>query len=251
MKNIKTILSLALAAAFILLCVTACSGSKPEDASDAETSSEAVSEDAEVKTDYLVLVNKENKLPENWDETVVYEKYLNTLPDGIELNEDNDYLKTFEYQVEKKALEAFKALKEDCEKDGITILMDSTYRSIERQQEVWDEFVEKEGEDYAKKYVAPPGGSEHHTGLAIDICIIKDGKIINNNDDMIAEKDIFAKIHEKLAAHGFILRYPETKEDITGFGYEPWHFRYIDDPDLAKEIMDKGICFEEYKAENK
>jgi D-alanyl-D-alanine carboxypeptidase len=63
---------------------------------------------------------------------------------------------------------------------------------------------------------------------------------------MIAEKEIFDKIHAKLADYGFILRYPEGKEDITGYSAEPWHFRYIGDVDAAKEIMSKGITFEEY-----
>ena len=97
-----------------------------------------------------------------------------------------------------------------------------------------------------KKYVAVPGFSEHHTGLAIDICLIKDGKVIDDDDDMIAERKIFAKIHEKLADYGFLLTYLEGKDDITGYSYEPWHLRYIDSVDLAKEITEKGLTFEEY-----
>ena len=54
------------------------------------------------------------------------------------------------------------------------------------------------------------------------------------------------KLDKKLANYGFILRYPEGKDDITGYSYEPWHFRYIDDVKIAKEIMDKNITFEEY-----
>ena len=68
---------------------------------------------------------------------------------------------------------------------------------------------------------------------------------------MIAEKEIFAKVHEKLPKYGFILRYLEGKDDKTGYSYEPWHFRYINDPALAKEIMDKGITLEEYLGESK
>ena len=63
---------------------------------------------------------------------------------------------------------------------------------------------------------------------------------------MIAQKEIFAKIHSKLAKYGFILRYPEGKKDSTGYAYEPWHFRYINDSKIAKEIMGKGLTFEEY-----
>ena len=63
---------------------------------------------------------------------------------------------------------------------------------------------------------------------------------------MIAEKEIFAKIHKKLADYGFILRYLEDRDNITGYSYEPWHLRYINSKEIAKEIMDKDITFEEY-----
>ncbi|MBQ1553768.1 MAG: D-alanyl-D-alanine carboxypeptidase family protein, partial [Clostridia bacterium] len=77
-------------------------------------------------------------------------------------------------------------------------------------------------------------------------CIEKDGVRIDDNDDMIAEKEIFSKIHAKLADHGFILRYLEGKDDITGYAYEPWHFRYVDSPEIAHEITDAGLTLEEY-----
>ena len=79
----------------------------------------------------------------------------------------------------------------------------------------------------------------------MDIVIRKDGVLIYENEDMIAEPEIFAKIHEKLADYGFILRYLEGKEDITGYGYEPWHFRYVGE-DAAKKITEKGLTLEEY-----
>ena len=63
---------------------------------------------------------------------------------------------------------------------------------------------------------------------------------------MIAEKEIFSKIHAKLADYGFILRYLNGREDSTGYTYEPWHLRYIGDKNIAKEIMDKNITLEEY-----
>ena len=76
--------------------------------------------------------------------------------------------------------------------------------------------------------------------------LMKDGKEISDNDEMIAEREIFAKIHPKLAKYGVILRYLEGRKDSTGYDYEPWHFRYIDSPEIAKEIMDKNITLEEY-----
>ena len=66
------------------------------------------------------------------------------------------------------------------------------------------------------------------------------------NENMAQYPEMWEKIHAKLADYGFILRYLESKEHITGYGYEPWHLRYIDDVDISKEISAKGITFEEY-----
>ena len=70
--------------------------------------------------------------------------------------------------------------------------------------------------------------------------------LIYENEDMIAEPEIFAKIHEKLADYWFILRYPDWKDDITWYSYEPRHLRYIWDVNVAKEIMDNWLTLEEY-----
>ena len=181
---------------------------------------------------YFQLVNKTHKLPEDWESMVVLEEAVNRYGE--------------KYLVEKNALANFLELQKELLEEGIIIELDSTTRSVAEQQKLWDDWIIEFGEDYVKKYVAVPGFSEHHTGLAIDVCIEKDGKRIDDNDEMIAEKEIFAKVHEKLAKYGFILRYLEGKEDITGYGYEPWHFRYINNPAIAKEIMDAGITLEEY-----
>ena len=202
-------------ASLVLVCIFTLTGCKKEN-----------------KINYMVLVNKQNKLPDDWEA-------------NVELVESkNKYGET--YKVEKKALEKFLEMREELAKEGIVIELDSVTRSVAEQQTLWDNWTVEYGEDYVKKYVAVPGYSEHHTGLAIDICIEKDGKRINDNDEMIAEKEIFAQIHTKLAKYGFILRYLDGKDDITGYGYEPWHFRYIDDAAIAKEIMDKGLTLEEY-----
>lgn len=204
---------------------------QPEEAVQENMETEA----AEADYDYMILVNKTHKLPDDWEDKVV-------LAEG-----KNIYGET--YLVEEKALESFEALREELLEEGIDIELDSVTRSVAEQQELWDEWTIEYGEDYVKKYVAVPGYSEHHTGLAIDICIDKDGVRINDNDEMIAEREIFGKIHERLADYGFILRYLEGADAITGYSYEPWHFRYINDPAVAKEIMDAGITFEEYLGE--
>lgn len=188
------------------------------------------------ETDYMILVNKQHLLPENWEETIELETAHNSF-------DDRDFL------VEKETLKAFNMLREALLVEGIDIELDSTYRTVAYQEELMERFKKEYGEEYALATVATPGASEHHTGLAIDVCIIKDGVVIDENEDMIAEREIFARIHEKLPLYGFILRYPEGKEDITQYGFEPWHFRYIGDVEIATEIYEKGITFEEYLGE--
>ena len=184
--------------------------------------------------DYLVLVNKTSQLPDNWEKSIDLVEAKNAWKEDI--------------KVEKEAYEQYKKLAKDLKEEGIEIKLDSVYRSVKDQQDLWDEWSNdpEKGIDYVRKFVAVPGYSEHHTGLAIDICLKKDGKLIFDNDEMIAEKDIFSKIHKKLADYGFILRYLENREDSTGYTYEPWHLRYVGSKKIAKEIMDKNITFEEY-----
>ena len=182
---------------------------------------------------YLILVNKKHKLPDD------YESKVNLI--YAENSIDN---RTF--QIEKTTYEYFEVLREELlNKNSIQIELDSVYRSVAEQQEIWDEFMKERGEEYTKEYVAVPGYSEHHTGLAVDICLVVDGRIIDDNDEMIAQTEIFKVIHSKLADHGFILRYLEGKESITGYNYEPWHFRYVGEK-YAKEIQSKNITLEEY-----
>ena len=183
------------------------------------------------KNIYLALVNKKHKLPDNWLDLIELVTTKNSL--------------SREFQVEWVTLKHFEGLRKKLLKEGIDIELDSTYRSVKSQEELWDEFEKLYGREYCEKYVAIPGFSEHHTGLAVDVCLIKDGKVIDDNDEMIAEKEIFAKVHSHLADYGFILRYMEGKENITGYSYEPWHFRYVGKK-VAKEIKRRNITLEEY-----
>ncbi len=185
------------------------------------------------KTDYLVLVNVENGVPDGFDDTVemVYA--------------DNGF--GMVYSVEKKTYEAFLSLREELLKnDGIRTELISACRSKEEQEETFKRYIDNFGLEYAKKYVAVPGCSEHQTGLAIDVGIVIGGKLIRTVDELLEAESLFKIIQRKLPDYGFILRYPKDKEAITKIAYESWHFRYIDSPEIAKEITDKGICFEEY-----
>lgn len=184
---------------------------------------------------YLTLVNKTHELPANWEKLVQIDTVKNSLDETI--------------QIEHKTYASFLELREALLSEGIQIELDSVYRSVEDQQELWDYFTEEYGEKYTETYVAVPGYSEHHTGLAVDIFVIKDGKVIRENDEMIADRKDFAVIHDHLAEYGFILRYLEGKEEITGYGYEPWHLRFVNSKEIAEEITSRGLTLEEYLSE--
>ena len=146
--------------------------------------------------------------------------------------------------LEKRTLKAFLDLKKDLEKLGIFISLYSGYRSLEDQQRIIDEFTDSYGNDYIKKYVATVGNSEHHTGLCFDIDLLINNKIIDN-DELFKYEDIFEKIISILSNYGLILRYPKGKEEITGYSYEPWHYRFVG-KSTAKIIMNNNLTLEEY-----
>jgi D-alanyl-D-alanine carboxypeptidase len=185
------------------------------------------------KPDYLVLVNEDNRLPDNFADTI------ELIP--------TDNLDGEHFEIEKKTYEAFLRLQEDVFKnDGLSIALLNSYRTIETQEGIMARYIKNFGVEYAHTYVAKPGCSEHHTGFAIDVGFLLDGKVDHSIAGLLSTDHLFKVVHRKLPKYGFILRYPEGKETITNIGYEPWHFRYIDAPEIAKEITDKGICFEEY-----
>ncbi len=120
------------------------------------------------------------------------------------------------------------------------------------QENIYIEFCEHYGKDYADAIVAPVGNSEHQSGLAIDIEIsLDEGKTFlqNKKDEIIKYDDIFKKIHNILPQYGFILRYPEDKEKITGYGYEPWHVRYAGIK-TARDVSLNNITLEEWHKQN-
>lgn len=232
----------ALLALCMFLALAACGTNKAEEPLGSADAPEQ-NTPAAAGIDYLALVNKLNPLPEGWEDALETVTITNSVGDAVE--------------VEAKAYAAYELLKADLEEnDGIYVELDSARRSIAEQQDIMDRFTEKYGADYAAKTVAQPGYSEHHTGLALDLYFkIKgdDGDFtdVYYNEDMEKEeyKDLWSTIHSKLADYGFILRYLEGEEHITGYRYEPWHIRYVDSVEIAKEIMSQpGLTLEEYLA---
>lgn len=119
----------------------------------------------------------------------------------------------------------------------------SGYRSLREQTAIWEETASKEGIAFAKKYVARPGCSEHQSGLAIDLA--KSAPSIDYIRPSLPKEGTIAAFIRLAPQFGFILRYPEEKETITGIGYEPWHFRYVGFPHSVI-MTNRQITLEEY-----
>ena len=183
----------------------------------------------------LILVNKQNRLAENLN--------VHTAWYGEE-------------EVDERIYEALRQMLEDGERNSDRrFLVCSGYRTVDLQTYLFERFlgiIKEESpsltpdEAYlrAASEVAYPGASEHNTGLAVDICAV-DFQLLEREFENTSEAK-WLKAH--CAEYGFILRYPDGREDITGYVYEPWHFRYVG-KDAAAEIMERGITLEEYLAE--
>lgn len=151
-----------------------------------------------------------------------------------------------EIQVEAETYDAFLRLKDDClQNDGIEIGIASAFRTIAFQENVYQEFVKKYGKSYADATVAEPAASEHHTGMALDIIPKVDGVFSLDNHALMTYGAFYEPIYKRMYHHGFILRYGQDKEAITGYPYEPWHIRYVG-REAAEDIHRKGIALEEY-----
>ena len=175
--------------------------------------------------DINVLVNKNNKLSQSY------------IPgDLIMLN--RKYANEYKYMREIAAIN-FEKLSEDAYKLGYKIVAVSTYRSYSYQEELFNTYVKNKGKEYALKCSAKAGHSEHQTGLAVDV-------MGSNNDYDNFENSIeFEWMKNNAYKYGFILRYPKDKTKITGFKYEPWHYRYVGD--IAPYLYENNLTLEEYK----
>jgi len=182
----------------------------------------------------LLLVNKDHPLSDDYQPS---------------LQKMHDY----GVNVDASIYDALNDMLKAGEKEGLRFWVASGYRSPERQRELLDEDIEalvRQGYSYSKAYeevvreTMPVGCSEHATGLAVDI-VSKDYQILDSKQANTPE---IKWLQKNCSQYGFILRYPEDKEDITGVSYESWHFRYVG-ADAAEEIMSQGITLEEYLEE--
>ena len=164
-------------------------------------------------------------------DTVTRKKYNHDIVFRIKrIERDIYYLVGEEYRLEATA-----------KKEDLKLIVNSSYRDYESQNSVWNNYENYNGEEYADSIAARAGFSEHQTGLALDI--ITPGATKNTFE----ETDEFKWLQKNAHKFGFILRYPKGKEDITGYAYESWHYRYVG-KETATEIKRLGITFDEYYA---
>ena len=185
--------------------------------------------------DVTVLVNKEHILDKDY---VPLEMYV------VDENENNFHQfkdASFKPMLRSDIKEYVDKLINDAQGLGLPIIVDSGYRSYNYQQVVLDALIKEKGNE-AFKLVALPGASEHQTGLAIDFAYYENG--IYNDDVKENDKEAIW-LKNNAWKYGFILRYPKGKENVTGYNFEPWHFRFVG-LKLAKYLFKNDLTLEEY-----
>ena len=153
-------------------------------------------------------------------------------------------------QCDERIVEELLSMMQDAGDAGVNLAICSPYRDLQRQEVLFNRKIKSymnKGLSYMEAYkissqtVTVPGASEHQIGLAIDI--VSDTYTTLNAG--FADTDAGIWLEQHCAEYGFILRYPEGKEFITGIEYEPWHFRYVG-KEAAELIMKEEICLEEF-----
>ena len=175
---------------------------------------------------YTILVNKFNFLDKDYT------------PDNLsDINLQYAYADNKTVQT---VYQSFVSMYKSAIKEDLKLIINYSYRSYQKQEEIYNNYTLWYGEEYADNYAARPGFSEHQTGLSLDI------DAYGNKGDFEITKE-FIWLQENAYKYGFILRYPKDKEKITGYKYEPWHYRYVG-LEIAKEIYEKNITYDEYYA---
>ena len=179
------------------------------------------------KFSFDMLVNKHRKLSKDF------------VPDDL-IKIDKEYTSESGMKANKTAVLAYIQMAKDADKEGLGLIINSSYRSYEDQVEICDTYRSLYGDGYVEKFVAQPGYSEHQTGLAFDIGSTRVNVFANSKE--------YAWMSEHAYEYGFILRFPKKYESITGFRSEPWHYRYVGKK-IAKYIYENDITLEEYYAQ--
>ena len=183
----------------------------------------------DTKFSRLLLINGEHALPDDYDTNV--REYLVEIDDRYR---NNDYVT----QIHRDVYPYITAMVAAAQADGVNLQVWSPFRSYAIQNDLFQKQVNRVGgdEEKAATVVARPGTSEHNTGLCADF---------NMASDAFENTPMYTWMCENAEDYGFILRYPQDKQHITGVIYESWHWRFVG-IDVAKEINELGLTLEEY-----
>ena len=199
----------------------------------------------------IVNVNRDYKFYEHDIESdtekgalLVVNKYY-TLPDNYEPVDLTDISLRYSYagnKITKEANDAYVSMWNAANNVGYTLIVNSSFRDHAYQERVYNNIKASSGTSEADKVAARPGHSEHQTGLAIDVF-----EIGNQTTSTFKESPAYTWLKENAHLYGYIERYPEDKEYLTGYSFESWHWRYVG-LEAAKIIHDENITFDEYYA---
>lgn len=214
-----------------------------------ETSLSEVEQELEVSVTSEEEVVVDTVDESSWELRLVNRYNLMTEDEVVEVSEVEDG-----FFVDSRIVEPLEEMLEACKADGIDIYIRSAFREWETQELYFNNkmgIAIDSGLSYYDSYIstmeytALPGASEHQLGLALDLISTEH----ENLDAEQADTEVANWLLEHSCEYGFILRFPEGKEDITGVEFEPWHYRYVG-IDAATEIMEAGITLEEYLGED-
>lgn len=233
-KKIMPVLIILILTVILIICIIRYSKLEEQKSKEIIASTTSINE-----------TKKEEKQPEkiidDWRLTLANSEHILPEDFSIELASIDETRK-----FDKRAIGELNQMIKAMQKEKITkIWVQSAYRSVERQTELYNDSVEKyikkgksqeEAEKLTLQFINKPGGSDHNIGLGVDF---------NNVDKSFAKTEAFTWLQEHAQEYGFVLRYPEEKEEITKITYEPWHWRYVGQ-EHAKVMNEKNMCLEEY-----
>lgn len=190
---------------------------------------------ANLELDELILVNKQIALPSDYQPSDLVEANIDFVDSTVGERR----------MLRKEAAQAIEGLMKDAKAAGIDLKGTSAFRSYAYQVNLFNAYVERDGKEQAMKYSAPPGHSEHQTGLAIDVSSASvNYQLTQSLGETVEGKWLADHAHE----YGFIIRYQKEFEDETGYMYEPWHLRYIG-MEHAKQVHALNQPYDRYIAE--
>lgn len=188
---------------------------------------EKIVKNTNINDNNLMLVNKYYKLTKDYIPT--------------DLVDIKNYYAYGENKIKKEVYDNFLNMWRDAKEENLSLIITSAYRDYEYQQVLWDSYANTNGNKWADSVAARAGHSEHQTGLTLDI--VTYGSKMNDFENT----DEFKWLNKNAHKYGFILRYPKDKEELTGYSYESWHYRYVG-KDIALKIYNENITYDEYYA---